>query len=75
MKSIAFFLIFLSLFSCKSKDNTKVSTLGSLDLKRGEVISCGPQEGEIFGTVSSPRLVPAFKKCPDACLHASERNK
>jgi tetratricopeptide (TPR) repeat protein len=58
MRSIAFFLIFLLLLSCKSKVSTKDSTLSSLDLKRGEIISCGPQEGEIFGMVSFSSTVP-----------------
>ena len=57
MRSIAFFIILL--FSCKSKNNTTDSAINSLDLKKGEVISCGPQEGEIFGTVSFASTVPA----------------
>ena len=57
MRSIAFFIILL--FSCKSKNNTTDSAINSLDLKKGEVISCGPQEGEIFGTVSFTSTVPA----------------
>ena len=56
MRSIAFFLLLLS---CKSKDSTKESILSSLDLKRGEIVSCGPQEGEIFGTVSFTATVPS----------------
>jgi len=28
------------------------------DLKRGEIVSCGPQDGEIFGTVSFSATVP-----------------
>ncbi|HMK16910.1 MAG TPA: hypothetical protein VK492_01820 [Chitinophagaceae bacterium] len=56
MRSIAFFIILL--LSCKSKNNTD-SAINSLDLKKGEVISCGPQEGEIFGTVSFASTVPA----------------
>jgi len=57
MRSIAFFIILL--LSCKSKNNTTNSAINSLDLKKGEVISCGPQEGEIFGTVSFASTVPA----------------
>ena len=59
MRSIAFFLIFLLVLSCKSKDSTEDSSLSSLDLKKGEVISCGPQEGEIFGSVSFSSTVPS----------------
>src|SRR6187401_3844203 len=57
MRSIGFF--FILLLSCKSKNNTTNSAINSLDLKKGEVISCGPQEGEIFGTVSFTSTVPA----------------
>src|SRR6187431_90740 len=57
MRSIAFFIILL--LSCKSKTNSTDSAINSLDLKKGEVISCGPQEGEIFGTVSFTSTVPA----------------
>src|SRR6185503_6338339 len=57
MRSIAFFIILL--LSCKNKNNTPDSAINSLDLKKGEVISCGPQEGEIFGTVSFASTVPA----------------
>jgi len=59
MRSIVFCLIFLIMLSCKSKESTEDSTLNSLDLKKGEVISCGPQEGEIFGTVSFSSTVPS----------------
>ena len=57
MRSTAFFIILL--LSCKSKNTTTDSAINSLDLKKGEVISCGPQEGEIFGTVSFASTVPA----------------
>jgi len=36
-----------------------VSAINSIDLKRGDIISCGPQEGELFGTVSFASTVPA----------------
>jgi hypothetical protein len=29
-----------------------------LDLKRGEIVSCSPQDGEMFGTVSFTASVP-----------------
>jgi len=46
------------LFSCNNQSKTGSSLLNSLELKRGEIISCGPQEGEIFGTVSFRATVP-----------------
>lgn len=44
-------------FSCKTK--VKNSFAQSLpDLKRGEIVSCGPADGEMFGTVSFSASVP-----------------
>jgi len=54
-----FYLSLLIFFSCKSKikpDN--FSNVSSLDLKRGEIVSCGPQDGETFGVVSFTATVP-----------------
>src|ERR1051326_6785212 len=49
----------LVLFSCKTQDKTDQDALvSSLDLKRGDVVSCGPQDGEIFGSVSFTASVP-----------------
>lgn len=50
------------LLSCNN-NKTKSTVAESIDLKRGPVISCGPQEGEIFGTVSFNATVPSsFQK-------------
>lgn len=47
----------LLFFSCNNTSNTR-SLNTSLNLKRGKIISCGPQEGEIFGKVSFNASVP-----------------
>jgi hypothetical protein len=54
---IAIIILFLFL-SCNNKSQTKSSPAISLELKRGEIVSCGPQEGEIFGAVSFDATVP-----------------
>ncbi|MFI5186818.1 MAG: hypothetical protein ACHQF0_08845 [Chitinophagales bacterium] len=54
-----FYFFVISLFSCKSKSKTdQYDAISSLDLKRGEIVSCGPQDGEMFGTVSFTASVP-----------------
>jgi len=45
--------------SCKDKKEQPSLIESLTDLKRGNVISCGPQEGEIFGKVSFDATVPA----------------
>ncbi len=45
--------------SCNNKSEQPVLTESLTDLKRGDVISCGPQEGEIFGKVSFDATVPS----------------
>jgi tetratricopeptide (TPR) repeat protein len=72
-----FIYLFLSLFSCKDKTSTtKMADIHSLDLKKGEIISCGPQDGEIFGSVSFTASVPdSLKKdfnIAVALLHSFE---
>jgi len=69
--------LFLSLFSCNDKTNTtQIADINSLDLKKGEIISCGPQDGEIFGSVSFTASVPdSLKKdfnIAIALLHSFE---
>jgi tetratricopeptide (TPR) repeat protein len=69
--------LFLSLFSCKDKTNaTQIADINSLDLKKGEIISCGPLDGEIFGSVSFTASVPdSLKKdfnIAIALLHSFE---
>ena len=59
MRSLVLFVLFLLSIRCNNPDTTKISAINSLDLKRGELISCGPQEGEVFGTVSFASTVPA----------------
>ena len=56
---ILVFVVLLSFAECRSKKN-KVdhASLSSIDLKRGEIVSCGPQDGEMFGTVSFSASVP-----------------
>lgn len=52
------FLIILFVTSCK--DNNQPSLVKEwAELKRGEAISCGPADGEIYGTVSFTANVPA----------------
>ena len=46
-------------FSCNNTNKTDSSAITSLDLKRGEIVSCGPQDGESFGTVVFNASVPA----------------
>jgi len=43
--------------SCNSNEKSSV-VKNKIELKRGAVISCGPQEGEIFGTVSFDATIP-----------------
>jgi len=54
-----FLCLSLLIFSCKSKIKTdNFTNANSLDLKRGEIVSCGPQDGEMFGVVSFTATVP-----------------
>ncbi len=57
-KLIVFAAASFLLVCCKSKNKTDPLLIGSLDLKRGEIVSCGPQDGELFGTVSFTATVP-----------------
>ncbi len=50
--SLLFFANLLIISSCNNKDKASNLSMNTLDLKRGEIISCGPQDGEMFGTVS-----------------------
>jgi len=63
------------LLSCKDK-NDNTAYVDTIDLKRGDIISCGPQEGEIFGSVSFTATVPlSFQKdfnIAVALLHSFE---
>ena len=53
-------LILIAANAIISCNNSEVKFVDKevLELKRGAVISCGPQEGEIFGTVSFDATIP-----------------
>lgn len=73
------FLLLPILYSCKDNTATRFAEINSLDLKRGEIVSCGPQEGELFGSVSFTASVPdSLKKdfnIAIALLHSFEYNE
>ncbi|HET9824847.1 MAG TPA: hypothetical protein VFP87_05905 [Chitinophagaceae bacterium] len=51
--------VLLILVSCNNANKDSNNNLiASLDLKRGDIVSCGPQDGEVFGTVSFSASVP-----------------
>jgi tetratricopeptide (TPR) repeat protein len=53
------YLALMVLSSCKEKSKTDYyASINKLDLKRGEVVSCGPKDGEIYGSVSFTASVP-----------------
>ena len=54
---ILFIACFALLISCNN--NPEQAVINPIDLKRGSVISCGPQEGEVFGSVSFNSTVPS----------------
>ena len=58
-KLTPFALFYLVLSSCNNTNNHSASDITTLDLKRGEVVSCGPRDGESFGTVAFNASVPA----------------
>jgi tetratricopeptide (TPR) repeat protein len=63
MKRIIFvglliFLLSSHMISCRDKKTIQSLTSASIDLKRGDLISCGPEDGELFGTVSFSATVP-----------------
>jgi len=53
------FILFAAglIISCNNNEVRSINT-NLIDLKRGSVISCGPQDGEIFGSVSFDATVP-----------------
>jgi tetratricopeptide (TPR) repeat protein len=57
-RRICIYLALLFCLSCKTKTRDFVSAAGSMDLKRGEIVSCGSQDGEMFGSVSFSASVP-----------------
>jgi tetratricopeptide (TPR) repeat protein len=55
---VVFFACQVFFLSCKSDTKNGPAAVNALELKRGEVVSCGPQDGEMFGTVSFTASVP-----------------
>lgn len=49
---------FFLFFSCNNSNKTGSSGITALNLKRGEIVSCGPQDGQSFGTVAFNASVP-----------------
>ena len=66
---------FTLLISCNNNKYGQ-TVIDTIDLKKGPVISCGPQEGEVFGSVSFTATVPSsFQKdfnTAIALLHSFE---
>jgi len=56
--AVAICATFFLFNACMSDSKTETAAIDSLDLKRGSVIACGPQDGESFGTVSFTASVP-----------------
>lgn len=52
------FYLLLLLSACKSKNKPGYYTADSLDLKRGDIVSCGPEDGQLYGTVSFSASIP-----------------
>jgi len=51
------------LLSCNDKTSSaRFADINSLDLKRGKIVSCGPGDGELFGSVSFTASVPGNLK-------------
>ena len=72
-----FYLAPFIFFACKEKNNKDYyGAISSLDLKRGEIVSCGPQDGELYGSVSFTASLPdSLKKdfnIAVALLHSFE---
>jgi tetratricopeptide (TPR) repeat protein len=76
MRTLIFLACFSFVISCNNKKEQPSLTERMTSLKRGDIISCGPQEGEIFGKVSFDATIPsAFQKdfnTAIALLHSFE---
>lgn len=76
MRMLIYLPCLLILFSCSNTKSEPVADNQILDLKRGAIITCGPQEGEIFGSVLFKSSVPKeFQKdfnTAVALLHSFE---
>src|SRR5215217_2545528 len=57
-RRICIYAALLFCFSCKTKTMNFDSAASSMNLKRGEIVSCGPQDGQMFGSVSFSASVP-----------------
>lgn len=57
-KAICISMFFLYFISCKNDNKNYVSAARLDDLKRGDIVTCGPQDGEVFGTVSFSTSIP-----------------
>jgi len=57
IKKLAFCLIPLIYISCRNEKKENAA-IPSIDLKRGDIVSCGPDDGQLFGTVSFTSSVP-----------------
>lgn len=52
MRNTVFCLALIVLFSCSSETKNSPAIIALDDLKRGEIINCGPADGELYGAVS-----------------------
>lgn len=76
VSNYCFCLVFLFCITCKNKNKSYITDYKLDDLKRGEFVSCGPQDGELFGTVSFSASVPEKQRADFniaiALLHSFE---
>jgi hypothetical protein len=76
-QKLVFGFVLLAQVSCSNekKSDTAINP-GSLNLKRGAVVSCGPIDGEVFGTVAFAASVPEAQRADFnmgvALLHSFE---
>jgi tetratricopeptide (TPR) repeat protein len=56
--STGIFMLLLTHTSCRNEEKMDAA-IASMDLKRGEVVSCSPDDGKLFGRVSFDATVPA----------------
>jgi len=59
MRKLFVLAAFSFVLSCSDQSKTNSSAINSLELKRGDIVSCGPQDGEMYGTVSFTASVPS----------------
>ena len=58
LSTIAIGSFTLLLVCCKTKNKTANAAIEMPDLKRGALVTCGPQDGDMFGMVSFSASVP-----------------